>query len=291
MAYSLIWLPEILRNAGLKVAEVEGWANRGRADMGRVRGVMCHHTGTSTAGNMPTLNMLKTGRSDLPGPLSQLGLGRDGTYYVVAAGRANHAGGGQWRGVLSGNASFIGIEAENGGRNGDAWPEVQMDSYWRGVAAILKHIGAGAEMCCGHKEYALPIGRKPDPLFEMNVFRSNVRSVMQGTAVTRPLIPATDTASGKTTLRRGARGADVKVVQKQVGVLEDGRFGPSTEAAVRAFQAGKGLVPDGIVGPKTWTAILSRPQVVAGLSTRTRRRQPIGTSTPELAITTLAETG
>ncbi|MDQ0320358.1 hypothetical protein QO002_002496 [Pararhizobium capsulatum DSM 1112] len=130
MAYSLIWLPEVLRQAGLKVAETDGWANRGRAEMGRVRGVMCHHTGSSGLGNMPTLGMLKTGRggqNPLPGPLSQLGLGRDGTYYIVAAGRANHAGGGNWRTLTTGNSSFIGIEAENGGTRADKWPDVQMD--------------------------------------------------------------------------------------------------------------------------------------------------------------------
>ncbi|WP_437412405.1 peptidoglycan recognition protein family protein [Sinorhizobium meliloti] len=257
--------------------------------MGRIRGVMCHHTGTPTRGNMPTLNMLKTGRSDLPGPLAQLGLGRDGTCYVVAAGRANHAGRGEWRGLVSGNSSFIGIEAENGGRLGDVWPEVQMDAYVRAVAAILKRIGASPDMCCGHKEYALPSGRKPDPVFDMNVFRSNVWSVMEGTATIRPLIPATDTASGKPTLRRGSRGVDVVMVQKLVGVSGDGRFGPSTEAAVRAFQIENSLVPDGIVGPKTWTEILSRPQIIAGTSVRARRRQSNGAPAP--VFTTLAETG
>src|SRR5580700_4344959 len=50
-----------------------------------------------------------------PGPLAQLGLGRDGTFYVVAAGRCNQAGQGSWQGVTTGNSSFIGIEAENTG--------------------------------------------------------------------------------------------------------------------------------------------------------------------------------
>ena len=71
-----------------------------------------------------------------------LGIGRDGTYYVIAAGRCNHAGKGSWKGVTTGNSSFIGIEAENTGLSNDTpWPDVQMDAYRRGVAAILKHIG------------------------------------------------------------------------------------------------------------------------------------------------------
>ncbi|MBZ9898545.1 N-acetylmuramoyl-L-alanine amidase [Mesorhizobium sp. BR1-1-6] len=257
MAFSLIWLPEVLRNAGLKVAETDGWANRGRAAMGTVRGVMCHHTGSSGAGNMPTLQTLKVGRSGLPGPLAQLGLGRDGTFYVVAAGRANHAGGGNWKGITTGNSSFIGIEAENRGRSGDNWPDVQMDAYRRGVAAMLKHMGANADMCCGHKEYAKPDGRKPDPLFDMNKFRAEVRDIMRGVGIIRPLIPAADPVTGKPTLKRGSHGDDVRIIQKKVGVADDGRFGPGTEAAVRRFQRlNPPLVDDGIVGPKTWRLII-----------------------------------
>ncbi len=36
----------------------------------------------------------------------------------------------------------------------------------------------------------------------------------------------------------------------------DGRFGPSTQAAVEGFQEAHGLVVDGIVGPDTWAALL-----------------------------------
>lgn len=254
MAFSLSWLPEVLEDAGLKVAEQPGWLNRGRGPLGTVRGVVCHHTAGPRTGNMPSLGIVTNGRDGLPGPLSQLCLGRDGTYFVVAAGRANHAGPGIWQGITTGNSSFIGIEAENSGRTNDPWPEVQMDAYRRGVAAILTRIGASSQMCCGHKEYARPQGRKPDPLFDMNTFRSAVAAIMAGGGAVRPLIPAVDSQS-RPTLRRPDRGEAVKRVQEKVGVAADGIFGPNTEVAVRRFQTDKGLVPDGIVGPKTWEAI------------------------------------
>lgn len=258
MTFSLIWLPQVLSNAGLKVSEVPGWHSRGRRDMPRPRGVMCHHTATKDPRNMPTLNTLIHGRSDLSGPLAQLGLARDGTYFIIAAGVANHAGPGRWRGITSGGSSFIGIEAENSGLPSDPWPAVQMDAYARGAAAILTKLGASADMCCGHKEYRLPLGTKPDPSFDMNDFRARVAAVMAGTAPVRPLIPARD-EQDRPTLRRGARGDLVRTIQQKVGATPvDGIFGPGTEASVRRFQRAhiaKTEVADGIVGPKTWTVI------------------------------------
>jgi peptidoglycan hydrolase-like protein with peptidoglycan-binding domain len=245
-------MPAVLRSAGLKVAEVPGWLDRGRREMGRIEGVICHHTATTRDGNMPSLRTLMEGRSDLPGPLSQLGLARDGTYYIIAAGRCNHAGGGEghWRRV-DGNSHYIGIEAENRGR-GEDWPQVQMDAYVRGVAAILKHVGSGVDRCCGHKEYAP--SRKPDPSFDMALFRARVSAIMNGTGAVRPLIPPADN-TGRPTLRRGDRGDHVRFVQQKLGLVGDGKFGPMTEATLRTFQRAHDLVPDGIVGPRTWAKL------------------------------------
>lgn len=182
MAFSLTWLPAVLLDAGLKVAEQPGWQTRGHGDVGVIRGVMCHHTAGARTGNMPSLHVVTNGRFDLPGPLSQLCLGRDGTFFVVAAGRCNHAGNGNWQGIVTGNTSFIGIEAENTGElhgpRADPWPAVQLDAYRRGVAAILREIKGDAIMCCGHREYALPAGRKPDPTFDMEDFRRQVAAIL-----------------------------------------------------------------------------------------------------------------
>jgi peptidoglycan hydrolase-like protein with peptidoglycan-binding domain len=262
MTFPLIWLPQVLKDAGLKVAPVDGWENRGRGDFGPTLGVLCHHTAGPRNGNMPSLSTLIQGRSDLPGPLAQLGLGRDGTYYVIAAGRCNHAGIGSWKGVTTGNTDFIGIEAENTGLSNDSpWPEIQMDAYCRGVAAILIHTGRAVEFCAGHKEYALPAGRKDDPDFDMVAFRAAVAAIMGGETPAPVLIPSVEPpklpggSPGRPTLRRPSTGEQVKLVQAKVGVIADGNFGPKTEAAVRAFQRNHGLVPDGIVGPKTWAAL------------------------------------
>lgn len=254
MAYSLTWLPDVLEAAGLKVAEQPGWLDRGVGDAGATKGVICHHTGGAATGNMPSLGVITNGRPGLSGPLAQLGLGRDGTFYVVAAGRAQHAGPGEWREIRTGNTNFIGIEAENTGKPDDIWPAVQMDAYRRGVAAILRKIGASEQMCCGHKEYALPPGRKPDPLFDMNAFRAGVAAILDGTAPAPSLIPAVD-AQQRPTLRRGAKGQPVADLQRKLGLPADGVFGPRTEAAVREFQRSKAAVQDGIVGPKTWAAL------------------------------------
>jgi hypothetical protein len=255
MTFALTWLSQVLLDAGLKVAEQPGWQNRGRGDVGSIEGIMCHHTAGGSNGNMPSLNVLINGRPDLPGPLSQLGLGRDGTYFIIAAGRCNHAGKGNWQGFTAGNTNFIGIEAENTGLPSDAWPAVQLDAYRRGVAALLKKIRANAIMCCGHKEYALPHGRKDDPSFDMNDFRQQVSAIMAGTAPGPSVIPATD-EGGRPTLRRGATGDLVKEIQTKLGIEASDDFDGNTEAAVRQFQRDHGLVPDGIVGPRTWASLV-----------------------------------
>lgn len=64
--------------------------------------------------------------------------------------------------------------------------------------------------------------------------------------------------TGHVTLRSGDVGEPVALVQLlllRAGYAVNARFGPSTEKAVRAFQADKGLQVDGIIGPDTWSAL------------------------------------
>src|SRR4051812_50211181 len=55
-------------------------------------------------------------------------------------------------------------------------------------------------------------------------------------------------------LSEGNTGAAVAAVQRQVGVDDDGIFGPITRAAVESFQQRYGLPVTGEVDTRTWTA-------------------------------------
>lgn len=187
----------MLSAAGLKVAEYDGRKTRGLRDVGPIKGDLCHHIEGPAQGNMPSLDPILNRRPDLRRPLAQLGLGRDGTYYVLAAGFCQHAVSGSWQGIITGNTSFIGIEAENTGLPGDSpWPDVQMDAYRCRVTAIFSHLNLAAEFCVGHKESAQPLGRNDDPDFDMEDFRDAVAAHLAGTVPPLPLIPTRELATG-----------------------------------------------------------------------------------------------
>lgn len=176
------WLARALRTEGVTVVEHPGWLTRGR-ELGDVQGVICHHTAGPTRGNAPSLGTCVNGRSDLPGPLAQIVLGRDGTAYVIAAGKANHAGTGSWRGI-TGNSHVLGIEAENTGR-GEPWGAAQYDAYVRCCAAICRHERLSADRVCGHKEWAPR--RKIDPAgIDMPAFRLKVAARLGRPPTTTP---------------------------------------------------------------------------------------------------------
>lgn len=170
----LTWLADVLRKAGLPVRETAGWKTRGHGDMGQILGVLAHHTAGPQTGNYPSEQIVILGRPGLAGPLANLGLARDGTWIVIAAGQAWHAGTGSapWCPANTGNTHLIGVEAESCGIRDD-WTDAQRGSYPRGVAALLSHLGLPAARAIGHKEWAP--GRKVDPAFwDMNQFRAEV---------------------------------------------------------------------------------------------------------------------
>ena len=71
---------------------------------------------------------------------------------------------------------------------------------------------------------------------------------------------APSSSTGTPVLRSGARGDDVRTLQKKLRehgatMTADGVFGGRTDRAVRAFQSSVGLRADGVVGARTWRAL------------------------------------
>ena len=88
----------------------------------------------------------------------------------------------------------------------------------------------------------------------------------QSEQVTEPYVDATsEVIIGSTRLQRGSWGTAVKALQQKLiklGYLNeydaDGKFGYTTEQAVRTFQRREGLKVDGIVGTETYSRIQYR---------------------------------
>lgn len=157
---------------GLRFVEVAGWRSRGSATFAP-RGSVNHHTAGSAHGTCPSLNGVIHGHpGSAPGPLanalqSREADGRD-IIYIVAAGRANHAGRGGWRG-LKGNSTVVGLEIEHVGTE-------PLPVHRQRIAARFHAAMADGRwqtpMTCQHREWAP--GRKIDAATRVdpNAFRT-----------------------------------------------------------------------------------------------------------------------
>ena len=186
-------LANVCRSSGLTVIEVAGWQSRGYAgqSLAAVNGVLFHHTATASCRNYtsgaPTLGMLRDGRSDLPGPLCNLALGRGGEVYVVAAGVANHAGQGSAPGFPTdmGNHYLIGIEMESSGVAPWDWTPAQLDAAPRLGAALerayLQWLAPDMRLQLAHYEYSS--AGKIDPAGwpgGMDGLRASINAILAG---------------------------------------------------------------------------------------------------------------
>ncbi len=147
-----------LETRGFEVWFEDGWQDRTVGGTFEPQGMVWHHTADraydSDYAILPAIRdgINQGGGYFLPGPLAQWGLGRSGKLYVVAAGKANHAGPGGWNG-LSGNRSVWGCEAANDGI-GEPWSQSQLDAYVALGVALARHTGYDAGMNCRHAEWS-----------------------------------------------------------------------------------------------------------------------------------------
>ena len=184
----LLDLPDVLRKAGLKVVVVPGWETRSRPESTggfNPIGNLWHHTGSKDTNPLSIEDdfayarwLAEIGRSDLPAPLCQLSIGRDGTIYVCAAGRGNHAGTAKASGPIpagDGNALYLGWECQNTGSEG--WPGPQYEAMVKAAAATSKHYGWTAAANRAHKETSLT-GKWDPGLLNMVDFRADIAERM-----------------------------------------------------------------------------------------------------------------
>lgn len=181
-------LPDVLRKAGLRVVEVPGWREFSRPESTggfAPVGNLWHHTGAKDTNPLSVADDLEyakwlaqVGRSDLPAPLCQLSVGRDGTVYVCAAGRGNHAGKAKASGPVpagDGNALYLGWECQNTGSEG--WSGPQYEAMVKGGAATSKHYGWSSTANRAHKETSVT-GKWDPGRLDMDEFRADIADEM-----------------------------------------------------------------------------------------------------------------
>jgi peptidoglycan hydrolase-like protein with peptidoglycan-binding domain len=78
------------------------------------------------------------------------------------------------------------------------------------------------------------------------------------TPVVVPVEPPKPVVAPFKTIKVGSKGAGVKAVQKAVGAVADGVFGPKTEAAVKVWQKKVGLPITGIIDSDAWSKIVGK---------------------------------
>lgn len=174
---------------GLEVLTLNGWSTRGSSSF-HPTNTLCHWIAGPrgvAAGRRPSLALIRDGHGSLPGPLASNYGGRAGEVVLVAAGRANHAGYGYWKGV-TGNTGLMGTEME--AADGSDWTAEQRKSYplikiaelfamWE--KGLISWSQITSNRVAGHSEFALPAGRKVDINgYTMNQLRAQIAALIPG---------------------------------------------------------------------------------------------------------------
>ena len=91
----------------------------------------------------------------------------------------------------------------------------------------------------------------PKTIAKLNPAKSKPVKKPSTTASSKAIVPYPDHL-----IKKGSKDkANIKRIQRAVGIDADGIFGPKTEAAVKSYQKRKKLKQDGIVGPTTWNIL------------------------------------
>lgn len=274
----LVWLADEFRRAGLKVAEVRGWEDRGSHwQTGRPVGAIQHHTAPPVPFNVRTLTT--------PLIRCNFNVKPDGTVHVIAAGSCNFSSGSgsqvvldevrkdvspsgtaKARGLLEnvdGNRLFINNETDHLGA-GEPIPDVQYDAVIKCWVVIFQRMEWHPNRLIAHGEWR---SRKPDPAWNahdchlnMEEMRADLAAAIAGgrRSVRRLVGPKeeetllpfhfTDGFNEPKAGGRPGKREDVKVLQAMLGFSDDdidGKYGEETVRRVRAVAGGNGKTVDG----------------------------------------------
>lgn len=147
----------------------------------------------------------------------------------------------------------LGVETDH--TTGEAWPPALLDSLRRGTAAILVHIGKGADAVHFHSTICDPPGRKIDPAgLGLSVERARVAAIIapHPTPLPKPAVKA----APKPAPRPAPRPAPKPVVslsrlQRVAGVASWSR-GLSPEAKADVVVLRKALDAEGVASYRAW---------------------------------------
>lgn len=138
------------------------------------------------------------------------------------------------------------------------------------VGLVIENNGDGTVTCIEGNTAGNPKGDQRnggEVAQKVRGYKQNPKKVMisivgfgrpnyEGNEVTAS-VPEKDEIPFPGQIRPGAKGDAVKIIQKALGLVPDGDFGPKTKAALIKFQDNHdNLDSNGIVGPKTWAQLV-----------------------------------
>jgi hypothetical protein len=207
-----------LRDAGLRVVEMDGWQQRARSsggfEPGRPWCVMWHHTASTTT---PANDANYICHNSPDAPISNLLVARDGEVWVLAGGATNTNGKGKAipfsKGTVpkdSMNSYAVGVEIANSGV-GEQYPQAQIDAMFTVNNTLAARLGLQPDDCSTHQFYAPD--RKIDP-----ATAHAVQGPWRPTSVTSSGTWSLPDITGEAWQRAGAdtQEEDVEVVEVQV---------------------------------------------------------------------------
>ena len=269
-----------LKRWGITYHETPSWRTRHNGSgWGDVQGFLWHHTGDDAADDVD-LRIVRDGRAGLPGPLCQFGLRDDGSVDLVAAGAANHAGGGDplvlaavsrgnygayppksryahgQAGSVGGNAHFYGVETYYSGTHKPTGPVARtMPLLAAAIIDALDRIDNtkswSAKSAIGHKEWQRG---KVDP---GNVDCATLRTQTQELLDTGETVALTEAEMDRIAYKVWAY--DQKGAKPQAwGILQAAALPVDTAALVKAMSAVSGGGGGAVISQPVMEAALKK---------------------------------